>query len=140
MALPLAQNTGNNPSIRGEYDEKAGVGPTRIDGLKEAGLYNRIRTLESPQGLVNRGWQKSAQFLLQQLFGLPTTVIIKAAKDALDHYGAGSGRSALDCRTMSLHLELERRVAASKVEAAITFQSGFLRESSHHPALVGKET
>jgi glycine C-acetyltransferase len=41
---------------------------------------------------------------------------------------------------MSLHLELERRVAAFKgVEAAITFQSGFCANLATIPALVGKE-
>jgi glycine C-acetyltransferase len=41
---------------------------------------------------------------------------------------------------MSLHLELERRLAAFKgVEAAITFQSGFCANLATIPALVGKE-
>jgi glycine C-acetyltransferase len=41
---------------------------------------------------------------------------------------------------MSLHLELEKRLAAFKgVEAAITFQSGFMANLATIPALVGKE-
>jgi glycine C-acetyltransferase len=42
--------------------------------------------------------------------------------------------------TMSLHVELEKRLAAFKgVEAAITFQSGFTANLATIPALVGRE-
>jgi glycine C-acetyltransferase len=42
--------------------------------------------------------------------------------------------------TMTLHVELEKRLAAFKgVEAAITFQSGFTANLATIPALVGKE-
>jgi glycine C-acetyltransferase len=41
---------------------------------------------------------------------------------------------------MTLHVELEKRLAAFKgVEAAITFQSGFTANLATIPALVGKE-
>ena len=41
---------------------------------------------------------------------------------------------------MSLHVELDRRLAAFKrVEAAVTFQSGFAANLATIPALVGKE-
>jgi glycine C-acetyltransferase len=113
-----------------------------LDGLKEAGLYNRIRTLESPQGawLIVDG-KKVLNFCSNNYLGLANhPVIIKAAKDALDHYGAGPGAVRSIAGTMSLHLELERRVAAFKgVEAAITFQSGFCANLATIPALVGKE-
>ncbi len=34
--------------------------------LKEAGLYNRIRTISSPQGAISGGgWKAGAEFLLQ---------------------------------------------------------------------------
>lgn len=113
-----------------------------LDGLKEAGLYNRIRTLESPQGawLIVDG-KKVLNFCSNNYLGLANhPVIIKAAKDALDHYGAGPGAVRSIAGTMSLHLELERRLAAFKgVEAAITFQSGFCANLATIPALVGKE-
>jgi glycine C-acetyltransferase len=42
--------------------------------------------------------------------------------------------------TMEIHLELEKRMAAfKKVDAAITFQSGFCANLATIPALVGKE-
>ncbi len=52
--------------------------------------------------------------------------------------GPGAVRSIAG--TMSLHLQLEKRMAAfKKVEAAITFQSGFSANGATIPALVGKE-
>lgn len=113
-----------------------------LDGLKEAGLYNNIRTLESPQGawLVVDG-KKVLNFCSNNYLGLADhPAIIQAAKEALDRYGAGPGAVRSIAGTMALHLELERRLAAFKgVEAAITFQSGFCANLATIPALVGKE-
>jgi glycine C-acetyltransferase len=113
-----------------------------LDGLKQAGLYNTIRTLESPQGawLVVDG-KKVLNFCSNNYLGLADhPAIIQAAKDALDRYGAGPGAVRSIAGTMALHLELERRLAAFKgVEAAITFQSGFCANLATLPALVGKE-
>ncbi len=65
--------------------------------------------------------------------------LVQAAKDAMDKYGLGPGAVRSIAGTMSLHLELERRMAEFKrVEAAITFQSGFTANGATIPALVGK--
>jgi glycine C-acetyltransferase len=113
-----------------------------LDGLKEAGLYNNIRTLESPQGawLIVDG-KKVLNFCSNNYLGLADhPAIIQAAKEALDRYGAGPGAVRSIAGTMALHLELERRLATFKgVEAAITFQSGFCANLATIPALVGKE-
>ncbi|NMC85564.1 MAG: glycine C-acetyltransferase [Anaerolineaceae bacterium] len=113
-----------------------------LDGLKEAGLYNNIRTLESPQGawLIVDG-KKVLNFCSNNYLGLADhPAIIQAAKEALDRYGAGPGAVRSIAGTMALHLELERRLAAFKgVEAAITFQSGFCANLATIPALVSKE-
>jgi len=113
-----------------------------LDGLKEAGLYNNIRTLESPQGawLIVDG-KKVLNFCSNNYLGLADQpAIIQAAKEALDRYGAGPGAVRSIAGTMALHLELERRLATFKgVEAAITFQSGFCANLATIPALVGKE-
>jgi glycine C-acetyltransferase len=54
--------------------------------------------------------------------------------------GVGPAAVRTIAGTTSLHLELERRLAAFKgVEAAITFQSGFTANLATIPALVGKE-
>lgn len=113
-----------------------------INGLKEAGLYNHIRTMSSPQGawLVVDG-KKALNFCSNNYLGLANNPRMrKAAQDAIDKYGVGPGAVRTIAGTIDLHKELERRIAAFKgVEAAITFQSGFCANGATIPALVGKE-
>jgi len=113
-----------------------------IDGLKQAGLYNTIRTLSSPQGawLVVDG-KKVLNFCSNNYLGLANhPKIVKAARKATKTYGVGPGAVRSIAGTMDLHIELEKRLAAFKgVEAAITFQSGFNANLATIPALVGKE-
>ncbi len=113
-----------------------------LDNLKQAGLYNRIRTLSSPQGpwLVVDG-KRVLNFCSNNYLGLADNPRMKqAAKDAIDRYGVGPGAVRTIAGTMDIHLELERRLAEFKgVEAAITFQSGFNANTATIPALVGKE-
>jgi glycine C-acetyltransferase len=113
-----------------------------LTGLKDAGLYNRIRTISSPQGawLVVDG-QRVLNFCSNNYLGLANHPrMVAAAKDAVDRFGVGPGAVRSIAGTMSLHLELEKRMAAFKhAEAAITFQSGFTANLATIPALVGKE-
>jgi len=63
----------------------------------------------------------------------------KAAQKAIDEYGIGPGAVRSIAGTMSLHIELEQRLAEFKrAEACITFQSGFTANIATIPALVGK--
>lgn len=113
-----------------------------LDGLKTQGLYNRIRTIGSPQGawLVVDG-RKVLNFCSNNYLGLANhPKLVAAAKKATDEMGVGPAAVRTIAGTTSLHLELERRLAAFKgVEAAITFQSGFTANLATIPALVGKE-
>ncbi len=113
-----------------------------IEGLKAAGLYNRIRTISSPQGawLIVDG-KRVLNFCSNNYLGLANhPQVVAAAKGALEKYGAGPGAVRTIAGTMDLHLELERRLAAFKgVEAAITFQSGFSANLAAIQALVSKE-
>jgi len=113
-----------------------------LDGLKEAGLYNRIRTLGSAQGawLIVDG-KRVLNFCSNNYLGLANHPKMKqAAQQIIDKYGVGPAAVRSIAGTMDLHLELERRLAAFKgVEAAITFQSGFTANLATIPALVGKE-
>jgi len=113
-----------------------------LDSLKQAGLYNRIRTIESPQGawLVVDG-KKVLNFCSNNYLGLANHPdIVSAAKKSIDKMGIGPGAVRSIAGTMSLHVELEKRLAAFKgVEAAITFQSGFTANLATIPALVSKE-
>ena len=109
---------------------------------KEAGLYNRIRTISSPQGawLVVDG-KRVLNFCSNNYLGLANHPhLVAAAKEAMEQYGVGPAAVRTIAGTLDLHLELERRMAAFKgVEAAITFQSGFTANLATIPALVGKE-
>ncbi|MBE3068301.1 MAG: glycine C-acetyltransferase [Chloroflexi bacterium] len=113
-----------------------------LEGLKTQGLYNRIRTIGSPQGawLVVDG-KKVLNFCSNNYLGLANhPKLVAAAKKAMDEMGVGPAAVRTIAGTMTLHLELEKRLAAFKgVEAAITFQSGFTANLATIPALVGKE-
>ena len=113
-----------------------------IEGLQNAGLYNRIRTIESAQGawLVVDG-KKVLNFCSNNYLGLANhPKLVAAAQQAVQKYGVGPAAVRSIAGTMGLHLELERRLAAFKgVEAAITFQSGFNANLATIPALVGRE-
>ncbi len=113
-----------------------------IQKLKDDGLYNRIRTLSSPQGawLVVDG-KRVLNFCSNNYLGLANHPrIVQAVQEAVKKYGVGPAAVRSIAGTMDLHLELERRLAAFKgVEAAITFQSGFTANMGTIPALVGKD-
>jgi len=113
-----------------------------IENLKQAGLYNRIRTISSPQGawLVVDG-KKVLNFCSNNYLGLANHPrLVAAAKKVVDEMGVGPAAVRTIAGTTTLHLELEKRLAAFKgVQAAITFQSGFTANLATIPALVGKE-
>jgi len=113
-----------------------------IEGLQNAGLYNRIRTIGSPQGawLVVDG-KRVLNFCSNNYLGLANhPKLVAAARKASDELGIGPAAVRSIAGTMTLHVELEKRLAAFKgVEAAITFQSGFMANLAAIPALVGKE-
>jgi glycine C-acetyltransferase len=115
---------------------------TELQNLKDAGLYNRIRTLSSPQGawLVVDG-KRVLNFCSNNYLGLANHPhIVQSARDVMEKYGVGPAAVRSIAGTTDIHLELERRLAKFKgVEAAITFQSGFCANLGTIPALVGKE-
>jgi len=112
-----------------------------LQNLKDADLYNRIRTLSSPQGawLVVDG-QRVLNFCSNNYLGLANHPrIVEAAHQAVEQYGVGPAAVRTIAGTMDLHLKLEERLAVFKgVDSAITFQSGFTANVGCIPALVGK--
>ena len=113
-----------------------------LSSLRQQGLYNAIRTIESPQGAwITVDGQRVLNFCSNNYLGLANhPQMVKAAQEAVAQYGVGPGAVRSIAGTMSLHVELERRMAAFKgVEAAITFQSGFAANLATIPALVGKD-
>ena len=114
----------------------------QIEELKEQGLYNVIRTIESPQGAwITVDGKRVLNFCANNYLGLCNHPKLKeAAQKALEKYGVGPGAVRSIAGTMDLHLELEKRLAEFKgVEAAISLQSGFCANLATIPALVGEE-
>ncbi|MBK8930896.1 MAG: glycine C-acetyltransferase [Candidatus Promineifilaceae bacterium] len=113
-----------------------------ITGLKEAGLFNVIRTIDSPMDArVKIDGRYLLNFCANNYLGLANHPRLRqAAQQGIDAYGVGPGAVRSIAGTMSLHIELEKRLAEFKRAAAcITFQSGFTANLATIPALVGRE-
>ncbi len=111
-----------------------------IADLKESGLFNTIRTIESPMDAwVTIEGRRVLNFCANNYLGLANHPRLRAAaQQAIDKMGIGPGAVRSIAGTMSLHIELEERLAAFKhAEACITFQSGFTANLATIPALVG---
>ncbi len=111
-----------------------------IDNLKSAGLYNHIRTLDSPMDAwVTIDGRRLLNFCANNYLGLANHPrITQAARDGIENYGVGPGAVRSIAGTTSLHVQLEQRLAEFKnAEACITFQSGFTANLATIPALVG---
>ncbi|MCC7129424.1 MAG: glycine C-acetyltransferase [Anaerolineae bacterium UTCFX2] len=115
---------------------------TELQNLKEAGLYNRIRTLGSPQGawLIVDG-KRVLNFCSNNYLGLANHPrLLEAARKAMEKYGLGPAAVRSIAGTMELHLQFEERMAKFKrVDSSIALQSGFTANLATIPALVGKE-
>src|SRR5687768_14499381 len=99
-----------------------------LSKLKEAGLYNTIRTIESPMDAwVTINGRRLLNFCANNYLGLANDPRLRAAAArAIEEFGIGPGAVRSIAGTTSLHIELERRLAEFKhAEACITFQSGF---------------
>ena len=100
----------------------------RLKELKEKGLYNKIDVLEGANGPIIRVEGKELINLSSNNYlGFATRPELKKASiEATEKYGVGAGAVRTINGTLSIHEELERRLAKFKqTEAAIVFQSGF---------------
>jgi len=110
--------------------------------LKDEGLYVNIRVIESPQGpWVQIEGRRVLNLCSNNYLGLCSDPRLRAkAKEYIDKYGVGPGAVRTIAGTMSIHIELEKKLAAFKgAEAAIVVQSGFCANLSAIPPLVGKD-
>ncbi len=112
-----------------------------IEGLHESGLFNVIRTIESPMDAwVTIDGRSLLNFCANNYLGLANNPRLRmAAHKAIEEFGIGPGAVRTIAGTMSLHLELERALAEFKrAEGCISFQSGYSANLATIPALVGK--
>lgn len=109
-----------------------------IEDLRAKGLYRRLRLVQSEQRsrCVIDG-REVITLSSNNYLGLNTHPRLReAAIEAVRRYGAGSGAVRTIAGTMSLHEELERRLAEFKqVPAVLTFQSGFTANTGVIPIL-----
>ena len=114
---------------------------TELQRLQQAGLYRKLRLVESEQGatLVLDG-REVLNFSSNNYLGLANHPRLReAAKEAIDRYGCGSPASRLISGNMTLHEELEEKIAQLKnTEAALIFNSGFQANVGIIPSLVGE--
>jgi glycine C-acetyltransferase len=113
-----------------------------LQDLHEQGLYNTIRTIESSVGawVVVEG-KRVLNMCSNNYLGFADDERLRtAAKDAIDRYGVGPGAVRSIAGTMSLHIELEEKLAEFKgTEAALSVQSGLNTNLATIPLLMGKE-
>ena len=110
--------------------------------LETEGLLIRPRTIESAQGAwIAVDGQRVLNLCSNNYLGMANhPQLRKAAQAAIDRYGVGPAAVRSIAGTMTLHTELEKKLARFKrVEATLSFQSGFNSNIATIPALVGKE-
>jgi glycine C-acetyltransferase len=100
----------------------------QLEQWRAEGTYQRLRVLESESAAESRFDGKEVINLASNNYlGLTTHPKLReAAIQAVRKFGVGSGAVRTISGTMSLHMQLEERIAAFKnVEACVVFQSGF---------------
>ena len=110
--------------------------------LREKGLYNTIRTIESASDAwVTIDGRRVLNMCSNNYLGFANDERLRsAAKRAIDEYGVGPGAVRSIAGTMSLHIELEKRIAGFKrTEAALSVQSGLNTNLATIPLLMGRE-
>jgi glycine C-acetyltransferase len=114
----------------------------QITELKDQNLYRPLVELQTPQGgRITVNGKRVINLSSNNYLGLANHPALKeAAIRAVEQWGAGAGAVRTIIGTMSLHEQLERRLAQFKhVEAAIVFQSGFTANAGTIPTITTKE-
>src|SRR6202022_1405875 len=99
-----------------------------LDQLRRQGLFRPLRVLGSAQDTeVIVDGKRVLNLSSNNYLGLTTHPRLKAAMiEASEAYGAGSGAVRTIAGTLTVHGELQRRLAEFKhTEASLVFQSGF---------------
>ena len=100
----------------------------QLNELRDKGLYNMIDTLEGPNGpRIKINGKLLINMSSNNYLGLANNErLIQKSIKAIQEYGVGAGAVRTINGTMSIHNELEKKIAKFKhTESAIVFQSGF---------------
>jgi glycine C-acetyltransferase len=116
---------------------------TQLDTLHDQHLYKPLVVLESPSDarITVNGKANIINLASNNYLGFANHPKLKqAAIEAVEKYGAGAGAVRTIIGNMSLHAELERKLADFKhVEASIVFQSGFTANAGVIPTITDGE-
>jgi glycine C-acetyltransferase len=113
-----------------------------LDALRNQGLYTTIRHIDGPQGAwLTVDGRRVLNFCSNNYLGLANHPdLVAAAHRALERYGVGPGAVRTIAGTMTIHDQLEERLARFKgVPGAISLQSGFAANLGTIAALVGED-
>jgi len=114
----------------------------QLNDLKQKGTYFKLRVLEDEQAPVcTFDGKKVINLASNNYLGLTTHPKLReAALAATKKYGVGSGAVRTIAGTMTLHMQLEERIARFKnVEACVVFPSGFAANAGTVSAILGKD-
>ena len=109
-----------------------------MNRLEDVGLFNNIRTIDSPQDAwLKIDGKRVLNMCSNNYLGLANDKrVSEAAKAAIDEYGVGPGAVRTIAGTMTLHKILENTLAEFKqVEATIGLQSGFVTNQAVIPQI-----
>jgi glycine C-acetyltransferase len=114
----------------------------QLEAWRKAGSYQRLRVLESPCDPISRfDGREVINLASNNYLGLADhPKLIEAQVEAAKRFGAGSGAVRTISGTMSIHMQLEERIADFKrSEACVVFQSGFAANAGTVSAILGPE-
>ena len=113
----------------------------KLNELKDQGVYRKLSVLASASGprCVING-KEVINLSSNNYLGFANHPRLKeAAKKAIDEWGVGAGAVRTIIGNMSIHEQLEEKIAKFKhVEAVLTFQSGFTANAGCIPAITEK--
>jgi glycine C-acetyltransferase len=113
-----------------------------LETLKAQGLYRRLRVLEDeqkPETTVDR--RLVVNLSSNNYLGLTTHPHLRErALEATRRFGVGTGSVRTIAGTMTIHAELEQKLAEfKKTEAVVVFQSGFTANAGTVAAVLDKD-
>lgn len=119
------------------FSELAG----ELDKIRQQGLYRARKIITSPQGAeVICAGKKVINFCSNDYLGLANHPgVVRAFKDATDHYGVGSGSAHLICGHSAAHHALEEALAEfTGRDRALLFSTGYMANMGAISALVDR--
>ncbi len=110
--------------------------------FKKEGIYKRLNYLDSPQGprVKMEGHGDVVILSSNNYLGLSAAPdVVAAGKDALDHWGAGTGSVRFICGTFTVHRDLENALARFVgCESSLTYVSCWNANEGLCPTVLGE--